>query len=324
MKTIQIKQVDAFTTIPFGGNPAGVVTDAMGLTTDEMQRIAKEMNLSETAFVFPSNDQNADYFIRFFTPKSELPLAGHPTIATVHALIEEGKIVLDSSHKVIWQETQAGTLPIEIDSESDGSYTITMTQSMPKFETLTFSPEHLAKMLGIDEAYIDIRYPVQKVSTGIYWLVVPVVNLAAMQKMRPNLDAVANLSRSEILTGITAFSMETEDPKCDMHARTFAPNEGVAEDPVCGTGNGCLGAYAVENDIIHCEGKITLTNEQGIELNRPGKVYVTVEGKAKKITKIQVGGKAITVLEGIMRFQKEVLILADAYDAQRKIPFEPY
>lgn len=298
MKTFSIKIVDAFTTKPFGGNPAGVVTDASGLTPAEMQKIANEINLTETTFVFPPNDSNADFLIRYYTPQSEVAVAGHPTIATIHALIDDGKIQLKNKLQQVQVETGAGVLPVEINVSSASNYTITMTMATPKFEHARISHEELAVMLGTDSNNLDTRYAIQKMYTGIYWFVVRLKTLKAIQNLRPDLAAIAELSRKEKVTGIQVFTTETEDSQCDLHVRTFLPNEGISEDPVCGTGNSCIGAFMVENEIVPTKGLILLTSEQGIELGRPGRVYIEVEGKPHAVTKVRITGTAVTVLTG--------------------------
>lgn len=302
MKSVTIKQVDAFTTVPFCGNPAGVVSAAAGLSAPEMQKIANEMNLSETTFVLPPTDPKADFWVRYFTPRSELAVAGHPTIATTHVLIEEGKIALDKKQRQIWLETGVGVLPVDIEVYGDGRYTISMSLAVPKFGTVAAGPEELAAMLGTDSGAIDGRYPAQKVSTGIYWLIVPLTTLQAVRNLRPDLGAITALSQREKIVGITVFTTETENPDCDVHVRTFAPIEGVVEDPVCGTGNSCVGAYIAENSVLPWNRELRIASEQGLEIGRPGRVSVKVEGKPGAITRVQISGEAVTVLTGQINF----------------------
>lgn len=302
MKTIKIKQVDAFTMKPFYGNPAGVVMNAVGLTPEEMQKIAKEMNLPAITFVFPPNDKKASFLVRYFLPQSEVAVGGHPTIATIHALIEEGKIPLNEKYQQILLETGAGILPVEINVPSEGNYTITMTMPTPKFDDARISHEELAVMLGTDSNNLDTRYAIQKMYTGIYWFVVRLKTLEAIQNLRPDLAAITDLSKKEKVTGIQVFTTETEYSQCDFHVRTFIPNEGVNEDLVCGTGNSCIGAFMVEHEIVKTNGQIRFTSEQGAELGRPGRVYIEVEGQPRNITKVKISGTAVTVLVGEIQF----------------------
>jgi len=302
MKTFRIKTVDAFTTKAFSGNPAGVITDASGLTSEEMQKIANEMNLVETTFVFPPKDASADFLIRYFTPQSEVAVAGHPTIATIHALIEEGKIKLTGKPHQVRIETGAGVLPVDIAVSDTGTPMITMTMATPRFENVGLSHAQLAVMLGTDANNVDTRYPIQKMYTGIYWFVARLTTLEAIQNLRPDLAAIAELSRQEKVTGIQLFTTQTEDPQCDFHVRTFLPNEGINEDPVCGTGNSCIGSFIVQNAILPTDGQIQFTSEQGLELGRPGRVYIEVTGKPHSVTKVRISGTAVTVLTGEITF----------------------
>jgi trans-2,3-dihydro-3-hydroxyanthranilate isomerase len=302
MRKYCIKIVDAFTSKPFSGNPAGVVTDASGLSASEMQKIANEMNLVETTFVFPPNDTRADFLIRYFTPQNEVAVAGHPTIATIHALIEEGKIVPSVKTHHIHVETGAGVLPVDIHVSNEGTHEIIMTMATPKFESAQISHAELAVMLGTDVANVDTRYHIQKIFTGIYWFVARLKSLNAIQNLRPDMATIADLSRKETVTGIQVFSTETEDPQCDFHVRTFLPNEGINEDPVCGTGNSCIGAFIVENEIVKTNGKLRFISEQGNELGRPGRVYIEVEGNPSSVEKVRISGTAITVMTGEMKF----------------------
>ena len=301
IKTYPIKTVDAFTTVPFGGNPAGVVIDAVGLTEREMQKIANEMNLVETTFIFPPTNSDADYLIRYFTPQSEVAVAGHPTIATIHALIEEGKILINKLPQQIKVETGAGILLVEITLGEEDNYLINLTLATPQFHTASLTHAQMAELLGTDNSNLDMC-PIQKIYTGLYWYVVRLKTLDAIQNLRPNFGEIAELSRREKVTGIQVFTTETVDPQCNIHVRTFLPNEGINEDPVCGTGNGCIGSYIVENGIVDTNGKIQFTSEQGLELGRPGRVYVEVEGKSQGLTKVTVSGTAITVMNGELKF----------------------
>jgi trans-2,3-dihydro-3-hydroxyanthranilate isomerase len=302
MKTYCIKIVDAFTSKPFSGNPAGVVTNASGLSGSEMQKIANEMNLVETTFVFPPNDTRADFLIRYFTPQNEVAVAGHPTIATIHALIEEGKIALSDKPRQIQVQTGAGVLPVDIHVSDVGNYKIIMTMATPKFEGAPISHAELADLLGINVGNVDTSYNIQKMYTGIHWFVARLKSLEAIQNLHPDMASIAELSRKEKVTGIQVFTTETEDPQCDFHVRTFLPNEGINEDPVCGTGNSCIGAFIVENEIVKTNGQIRFISEQGNELGRPGRVYIEVEGKPGSVEKVRISGSAVTVMTGEVKF----------------------
>lgn len=294
---VKIKQVDAFTSIVFGGNPAGVVTNAAELTEVEMQKIAKEMNLSETAFVSPSD--KADFKVQFFTPKFEVDLCGHATIGTFWALHEEGR--LDQTKTVFYQETKAGVLPVEL-TVQNSKKVFMMTQAPPQFEKIDINKQLAAQMLGLSEDDI-LDTPIQKVSTGIWWLVFGVKSLDKLSNAKPNLSLVEELSKKHRLVGITPFCMEVFDKDYSYHIRAIAPLAGVAEDPVCGTGNGCVASYIVNHKLVEQQDTVSLIGEEGIEVDRPGCVYINILMKGSVIDSVKVGGQAITILEGEMRYK---------------------
>lgn len=296
MKTINIKQVDAFTSIPFGGNPAGVVTDASKITNEEKLKIAREMNLSETAFVSPSDV--ADFKVQFFTPRFEVDLCGHATIGTFSALYEENK--LDISKTVFTQETKAGVLPVELISINNEKVFM-MTQPLPKFEDFEIDNKSIAKLIGLSEDDL-LDVPSMKVSTGLWWLVVGVKSLDKLINIKPDLKAIEEISEKHRLIGITPFCLETLSKDKDYHMRAIAPIVGVAEDPVCGTGNGSVSSYIIQNRLIECDANINLIGEEGQEVNRPGCVYVSISKQDNEISEIKIGGTAVTVLEGKMIF----------------------
>ncbi|MEA4849166.1 MAG: PhzF family phenazine biosynthesis protein [Clostridiaceae bacterium] len=291
---IKIKQVDAFTSIPFGGNPAGVVTDAAALSDELKQKIAMEMNLSETAFVSPS--KVADFKVQFFTPRFEVDLCGHATIGTFAALHEEGK--LDAGKNIFFQETKAGVLPVELTSINNEKVFM-MTQALPKFESFDLSKSKVAGLMGLSEEDL-MDLPAMRVSTGIWWLVFGVKKLDKLMNAKPDLNTIEKLSGEYNFVGITPFSLEVLDSKYDYHLRSIAPYAGIAEDPVCGTGNGCVASYVVQNKLVQCDEAIDMIGEEGHTVNRPGCVYASISRENGKINRVRIGGKAVTVLQGII------------------------
>lgn len=297
MKKINIKQVDAFTTTPLTGNPAGVVIDAASLTDDEKLRIAMEMNLSETAFVSPS--EVADFKVQFFTPKFEVDLCGHATIGTFAALYEENK--LDLSKNIFFQETKAGVLPVEL-AEINGEKVFKMTQLPPEFEYIDMDKRNIAKLIGLTENdLIDI--PAMKVNTGLWWLVFGIKSLDKLMNAKLDLRAIEEVSKTNNVIGITPFCLETVNKNYDYHMRASAPVAGAAEDPVCGTGNGCVSSYIIHNRLIECNENIDIIGEEGLEINRPGCAYVSIAKQGNEICEIKVGGTAVTALDGTMRIE---------------------
>jgi trans-2,3-dihydro-3-hydroxyanthranilate isomerase len=295
MGRIGIRQVDAFTEVPFGGNPAGVVTVADSLDEAQMQLVAREMNLSETAFVAPSD--KADFKVRFFTPNSEVDLCGHATIGSFAALHEEGR--LDPARSVFTQETKAGVLEVER-SFRDGVPVFTMTQAKPRFRDTGATREEVARLLRVDSSEL-LDVPPRAVSTGLWWFVVGIRRLATVQSLSPDLPAIRDFSERHGLIGVVPFCLETLDPEASVHMRAFAPFVAIDEDPVCGTGNGSAGAYIGEHRLVDFGDEVDLASEAGIEVRRPGKVFVSLRREGGEISRVRVGGSAVTVLEGTMR-----------------------
>lgn len=296
MKRVRVKQVDAFTTVPFGGNPAGVVTDAAGLTPSEMQAIAREMNLSETAFVTPSSV--ADFRVRFFTPLKEIGLAGHPTIATMHALAEEGRIALQEGAAVVTQELNVGVLPVEIHSAGGVVGQIVMTQKRPEFMA-TYPHSDWAPALGVALDNLDTRYPIQTVSTGTPQLMILVRSLRVLETMKPDLNRMAALSEGADFFSVHVFCLGGYSPEAHVHARHFAPTAGVPEDPVTGSASGGMGAYLVRYGLVD---KLRLVAEQGHIVGRPGTVHIEVIKEGGDLAAVKVGGRAVTVMQGELFF----------------------
>jgi trans-2,3-dihydro-3-hydroxyanthranilate isomerase len=290
MITFPILQVDAFTDTPLYGNPAAVVFDAQGLSDDQMQAIAREMNLSETAFVLPSDV--ADFRLRFFTPRKEIPLAGHPTIATVHALVEEGRIRLSGEQTTITLELNVGVLPAEIRTLSHKRRLIVMTQKRPEFLTL-YPPEQIAAALRI--APVDILEPAQTVSTGTSQLMVRVRNPDILARIEPDWNNLAKFTEQSDFFSVHVFAFDESSPQPRAFARHFAPAAGVNEDPVTGSASGAMGAYLVHYGLIS---GTTLVAEQGHAMGRPGQAYVEVVTAEGRIESVRVAGEAVTVLRG--------------------------
>ncbi|SDE70516.1 PhzF family phenazine biosynthesis protein [Sporomusa acidovorans] len=296
MGTVKIKQVDAFTTKLFGGNPAGVVTDANGLPDAIKQKIAREMNLSETAFVSHSNV--ADFKVQFFTPNVEVPLCGHATIATFATLYEEGK--LDQTKSVFYQETKAGVLPVEVIKENSQTVFM-MTQAAPQLAGVDLSRAEIAAGLGLTPDDLLETQPM-KVSTGLWWLVVGIKSLSKLSNAHLDFAAIAAMSKKCGMEGFVPFCLETVQPSCSFHSRAFCPLDGINEDPVCGTGNGSAAAYIAAHNLIAIDGEAALIGEAGLEVGRPGQVNIIVSKQAGQVKTVKVGGTAVRVMEGEMVF----------------------
>jgi predicted PhzF superfamily epimerase YddE/YHI9 len=266
---MKFKQVDVFTEKPFRGNPVAVVIGAEGLDTATMQRIASWTNLSETTFLLKSD--KADYRLRIFTPRQELPFAGHPTIGSAHAALESGFV---SRKQNLRQECGAGVLDLSV----EGGW-IYVTAPPPNV-TRVEKPTPFGPALRVD--------------VGPVWIVAEVKDAEALAALEPDMAQISALSASLEATGVTLFA-RAEDGLSTLHVRSFAPLHGVPEDPVCGSGNISVAAY------IRFLGKMdevgnSYLARQGMQMGRDGRVSVRVSERA-----IQIGGRAVTCVEGELR-----------------------
>jgi trans-2,3-dihydro-3-hydroxyanthranilate isomerase len=287
-----VVQVDAFTTMPLQGNPCAVLPDARGLSDAEMQAIAREMNLSETAFVFPS--ARADFRFRYFTPATEIPLAGHPTISTAHVLVEEGRIPLKDGQAVFAMELNVGVLPVEITGREGNVTRVVMTQKKPEFGR-TFEHGEVASVFGLSVDNLDTRFMPQIVSTGTPQLMTLVKSLDVLERIHANYYALQELSEHGGFFSAHVFCLGGFSPRADTHARHYAPEGGIAEDPFTGSASGGMGAYIVHHGILPGP---RFHIEQGHLCGRPGEGDVQVIGPRENIQTVKVGGPAITVMRG--------------------------
>ena len=307
MQSYRFMQVDVFTERPFGGNPLAVFHQAEGLTEEEMQQLAMEMNLSETTFVLPSRAPGADFKVRIFTPTSELPFAGHPVVGTHWALARLGRVELREPVTKVCFELGVGVLPADLHVAGGQVERVVMTQDRPRFLDTLEEVGELAAGLGLPpEAITETGLPVQLVSTGIPQMMVPARSLAEVQRLAADRLDVATLTRvcrAARTDCVMVFCLETEDAEATVHTRMFAPSLGVPEDPATGSANGALGAYLVRHRVVPVTEPTTyITSEQGLELGRPSTLYVEVDSRGEEVTAVRVGGQVVEVAEGEVRF----------------------
>jgi trans-2,3-dihydro-3-hydroxyanthranilate isomerase len=307
MKSYRFVQVDVFTDMPFGGNPLAVFHQAEGLSSEEMQKLAKEMNLSETTFVLPPEQPEADFKVRIFTPASELPFAGHPVVGTHWVLAHLGRVDLTEPVTTVRFELGVGVLPADLHVRGGRVEQVVMTQDQPSFLAVLEDVGELARGLGLaPEAITETELPVQLVSTGIPQLMVPVRSLADVQPLAADRLDVASLTRVCRALGtdcVMVFTLETVSPDATVHTRLFAPSLGVPEDPATGSANGALGAYLVRHRALPVTEPTTfITSEQGLELGRPSTLRVEVDGSAAEIASVRVGGEVVAMAAGEVRF----------------------
>ncbi|MBC8042945.1 MAG: PhzF family phenazine biosynthesis protein [Rhizobacter sp.] len=302
MKKLKLKQIDAFTDRAFTGNPAAVILDADGLTDAEMQLIAREMNLSETAFVTKPKDDTHDLELRWLTPTSEVNLCGHATIATFHAMIEEGSHGLDKAGVHHFRvKTKSGVLGVEVDRSTEPSK-IYFTLPVPEFREYKGQRFELCNALQISADLLDKTLPVWTSDQG--YVFIPFINVDCLLKMKPSFEDLKNLAHRSKINGFCAFTTETKHPTSAAHSRFFAPMLGINEDPVTGSAQGPLACYLYQNKRVSSvaggTGKIQVTLEQGYEIGRGGRVWAELQVEGQKITSLRISGYAVTVMDGTL------------------------
>ncbi|WP_100404351.1 PhzF family phenazine biosynthesis protein [Bacillus solitudinis] len=291
MKSIKVYQYNAFSKEPNKGNPAGVVLNGDELKDKEMQEIAFKVGFNETAF--PVKSEVADLRIRFFTPGHEMNLCGHATMATVYALKTKG-LLGDKTDFTI--ETNAGILPIKINSTSVSELFITMKQAPPQFQEFQGSKKDLANSIGLKETDIYDELPILYGSTGTWTLLVPIKRLDAFKRMKPNNKAFPAILKEMPKSSIHPFCLETYETESDMHARHFSsPYSGTIEDAVTGTASGVMGAfYAKYIKKNNFNEPINLIVEQGHEIEKEGRVMVQISKKSE-FYDVEITGNAVHV-----------------------------
>jgi trans-2,3-dihydro-3-hydroxyanthranilate isomerase len=298
----EIYMVNAFTFMGKGGNGAGVVADASGLTSEQMQTIAKEIGLSETAFVTKAQNDEYDFEVRFFTPTTEVDLCGHATIAAFSTLGQLGIIEGANETVVVKQKTLAGVLDVELTFNEHNLDTVLMTQATPKFLfSLTVKDlEPLCQILNIsiDDIGVGVSGYVARpmsVSTGLSDLILPIKSLEGLKRINPNYNALTQYSNEKGLVGVHAFTFQTESKTSTVATRNFGPAVGIDEESATGTANGALAAYLIHNKLYPFTDDTTIVCEQGYYMNNPSEIIAKVEGEMDNLM-VKVGGKA-TILD---------------------------
>jgi len=289
MKKTTFHIVDVFTEKKFAGNQLAVFRNARNLTSDEMQHIAREINFSETTFILSDKPaSNGGFDVRIFTPKEEVPFAGHPTIGTAYIIRNE---ILEGNAENVILNLKVGQIPVNF---SQDGY-CWMKQIEPIFGQ-QHKPETLAEVLGLDVTALDERYPIEEVSTGLPFFIVPLKSIASLKKVRIDKEKYFDLIKDTIAKGILIFCPETHEPQNNISVRVFVEYYGVPEDPATGSGNGCLCGYLIKHHYFG-EGSINIRSEQGYEIGRPSLLLLKASQKGASID-IHVGGKSIIVAQG--------------------------
>lgn len=293
-------QLDVFTNAPLAGNPLAVFPNAQGLSDSLMQRLAREMNLSETTFVLPS--EAADAKLRIFTPAAEIPLAGHPVIGTWWLLAELGRVANAPADGTItvYQETGRGTLPVEISFTDGRPSQVLMTQAAPEFGMTVEDRAALARVLGGDAELLAERPAPEVVSTALPQLMAAVRSREALAALPSGGGSdLSALLRQYGTDCVMLYVLDTGGAVPTAHCRMFAPGLGVPEDPATGSAAGALGAHLLRCGLVEpVGGTATIRVLQGLEMGRPSEITVSVEGSPEQITRVRVGGTAVRIMEG--------------------------
>jgi trans-2,3-dihydro-3-hydroxyanthranilate isomerase len=291
MKKYQFMQVDVFAQVALEGNPCAVVFDADDLSDKTMLAIAREMNLSETAFVKKS--PIADFRVQYFTPREEIPLAGHPTVGTIHALVETGRIKVNSEPVSVSLELTAGTIRVDVEPIDKG-FLVTMYQLKPEFLRI-YPPKEVMPLFGLNENDWHEGAPIQTVSTGTPMLMVPIVTLDALKRAELSVSAYAKYKGLGDFFCPHLFCLKGLTAQGDTFARNLGLPPDTYEDPFTGSASGSMLAYLWHHRLIN---KKRIIAQQGHWMQRPGEAQLEVVGEPDCIETVKLIGGAITVING--------------------------
>jgi len=284
------KVVDVFTSKPLLGNPVAVVLDADGLDTKAMQAIAGWTNLSETTFVLPPTSSEANYQLRIFTPRSELPFAGHPTLGSAHAILEAGRLTPRPDGRLV-QQCNVGLVELTVNDLGDSRQ---ITLSLPSARLAPVQPGDIATLESILDCKVDLKTEPAIVTVGPVWLIAQLQDASTVLGLRPDFTKLASFERRLGITGVTVFGAH-DSGDAAIEVRSFAPSCGVEEDPVCGSGNGSVAAFQWERNLLQAGGS-TYVAAQGQRVGRNGRIRVSVDSQGK----VRIGGACVTCVDAVL------------------------
>ncbi|MBN2537678.1 PhzF family phenazine biosynthesis protein [candidate division WOR-3 bacterium] len=291
MAGLEFLVLDVFARERFQGNQLAVFPHAAGTSDRLMQDLAREMHFSETTFILDNKPNERGWPVRIFTPAREVPFAGHPTLGTAWTIWDR---FLGRRADSVLLDLKVGVVPVEI---HDGGERLVMTQVSPEFGDAC-PHARAARALGLEPGDIDGRFPCREVSTGLWFLIVPVRTLAAMKRIRINRAEYERLAGKMRAKAVLAFCPETEDPECRLHVRVFCEYYDVPEDPATGSANGCLCAWLVRERFFGTPA-VELATEQGIEIGRPSRLLLDGREQDGRIA-VRVGGRVVPVGRGVI------------------------
>jgi trans-2,3-dihydro-3-hydroxyanthranilate isomerase len=290
MKGLTLYLVDVFAEEKYAGNQLAVVRNASALSSAQMQRIANEMHFSETAFILSDEKRNGGYDVRIFTPASEMPFAGHPTLGTAYVIRH---FLLNENINRVVLNLKVGQIPVTFEKE-ENQEVLWMKQIPPIFGE-TFDAANIAQMLNLDLEQIDKNYPIQEVSTGIPFIIVPLKTLDGVKRVRIDKDKHLELAK-ETQAETLVFSPETYKKENNLNVRVFVDLHGILEDPAAGSANGCLAGYLSRYRYFGGD-SVNARVEQGYEIGRPSLLHIKAENREGEIL-VYVGGKVVMVAKG--------------------------
>lgn len=266
-------QVDVFTAVQYKGNPVAVVLDGEGLSDREMQAFANWTNLSETTFVLPATQPGADYRVRIFTPKAELPFAGHPTLGTAHAVLEAGLASARDGRLV--QECKVGLVDLTVGDAG-------LSFRLPRYALSDLTDPKATEWIGA-----AVKGHAKAVDVGPTWLVAELADVSALKNLNHDPQRLSDYYMPKGMTGATLFAVDGDR----VVVRSFAPGDGIAEDPVCGSGNGAVAAFRLAAGQVGAGGSYVAS--QGRQVGRDGFISIRIDG-----AEIHVGGQCVTCITG--------------------------
>jgi len=285
---VAFKQVDVFTQRGFFGNPVAVILDGAGLGDDDMQRIARWTNLSETAFVLPAQRPDASYRVRIFTPRQELPFAGHPSVGSAHAVLEAG--LVSAGDGALLQECAAGLLPIRVEGSGNDQRVFVRSPRARLEPVISDASVQLAAALG---ATPRTTPPPQVVNNGPRWWLVELDAASTVRALQPDLAAIAAFNRGDDTVGVAVFGREPAGSDTALAVRCFCPADGIPEDPVTGSANACIAAWLAAHERFPAP---EYRASQGREMGRDGIVTLRVDDDG-----VWLGGHSRTLIDGQIR-----------------------
>ena len=299
-RSYRFVQVDVFTDRVFGGNPLAVFLDARGLDDALMQQIAREMNLSETVFLFPPSRPDCVAALRIFTPAREVPFAGHPTVGTAWVLAAHGMAPAGAARFVL--EEKIGPVPVELEGDPSRPGFIWMTHGPATFDAALGDRDAVARTLGLTEADLWPGAPIQPGSTGNKFLLVPLRDRSTVDRAALDVGLLLDIMGDWPRFGVFVFSPDPDPAAGRVYARMFGPHSsGIPEDPATGSATGPLGAYLVLNGLVRRGALVEMVSEQGTKMGRQSFLHIRIAMEGERITSIRVGGSVVPVLEGELR-----------------------